>query len=162
MFNLVYLASLNLYLWNVSMNLWEPFDLWNIGKDLTLGLMHVNEPKPLMLSCMFVAKFPYDTTHVWGQKPLMMLCIFWGQTPYDTMHVCGQSLFGIVHVLRPICSIVSLLCWLAFTWVGNTIWGRLDERDYDMIIWHGISWKYDTHDTPKWGHDMWGKHGTWN
>ena len=174
MFNLVYHASLNLYLWNVSMNLWEPFDLWNIGKDLTLGLMHVNEPQT-----------PYVIMHVCGQIPLwyyaclwpnslMILCMFVAKNPlwcyayfeakptYDTMHICGQPLFGIVHVLRPICSIVSLLCWLAFTWVGNTIWGRLDERDYDMIIWHGISWKYDTQDTPKCGHDMWGKHGTWN
>ena len=130
-------------------------------------------PNSLMTLCMFVAKFPYDTMRVCGQihlwyyaclwpNSLMMLCMFWGQTPYDTMHVCGQSLFDIVHVVRPICSIVPLLCWLAFTWVGNTLWGRLDVRDYDMIIWHGVSWKYGTYDTPKCGHDMWGKHGTWN
>ena len=140
MFNLVYYASLNLYLWNASMNIWEPFDLWNIGKDLTLGLMHVNEPKPLMLSCMLVVKFSYDAMHVCGQIPLwyyaclwpnslMILCMFVAKNPlwcyayfeakptYDTMHVGGQFLFDIVHVLRPLCGIVSLLRWLAFTWV---------------------------------------------
>ena len=130
MFNLVYLASLNLYLWNVSMNLWEPFDLWNIGKDLTLGLMHVNEPKPLMLSCMFVAKFPYDTMHVCGQIPLWYYACLWPICWHNTL-LCDSLPLGLEIRLGS----------LGKTWVWH--------EKLDM----GLTWEHDIHDAFKYDHD---------
>ena len=71
--------------------------------------MHVYEPKPLMVTCKFVAKSfmrlcmlvanpPPFKLCVFMAKPLLIICMFVAKLPYDTMHVYGQSLYDVMHV----------------------------------------------------------------
>ena len=71
--------------------------------------MHVYEPKPLMVTCKFVAKsfmrlcmlvanpLFLSCACLWP-NPFLIICMFVAKLPYDTMHVYGQSLYDVMHV----------------------------------------------------------------